>query len=191
MSQTVVQGEYYFSRQEMVAGFNFSADGKFQFFYAYGAVDRNATGTFSVEGDLLKLKSDKEAGKDFTIQDQSKQPKGYSIVFKDANQFLIKNILCVFFIDGKKLEAHSDSEGVLNMDLPNCDTIYVQHPLFPDIFTLIKDKKNSNNRFVLTLNPSLEQVSFKGIDFKIVSEKEITCFANYFMNLPEIKFLKQ
>ena len=40
MSQSTVQGEYYFRKQEMVAGFNFSADGKFQFFYSYGAVDR-------------------------------------------------------------------------------------------------------------------------------------------------------
>ena len=32
MAQPTIQGEYIFSRQEMVAGFNFSADGKFEFF---------------------------------------------------------------------------------------------------------------------------------------------------------------
>jgi hypothetical protein len=55
MAQKTVPGEYYFSRQEMVAGFKFSPDGRFEFFYSYGAVDRNASGTFSVEGDILKL----------------------------------------------------------------------------------------------------------------------------------------
>ena len=124
MAQTSVLGEYYFRKQEMVAGFNFSADGKFQFFYSYGAVDRNATGTFSVHGDTLQLKSDKEAGKDFTIKMQSKQAKGYTIIFSDPNQFLIKDILCIFFVNGKKQESYSNSKGEAYIDLPNCDTIY-------------------------------------------------------------------
>lgn len=80
----------------MVAGFNFSADGKFQFFYSYGALDRNATGTFFVEGDTLKIKSDKELGKDFTIINQSKQAKGYILIFDDPNKYLLKDILCIF-----------------------------------------------------------------------------------------------
>jgi hypothetical protein len=191
MPQTTIQGEYYFRRMEMVAGFNFSADHKFQFFFSYGAVDRSASGTFSIEGDVLKLKSDKEAGKDFTITGQSKQASGYSITFKDDNNYLLKNILCVFRVDGKDQEAYSDSNGEVHVDLANCDTIYVQHSLYPDIFTLVKDKNNTNNNFTLTLNPSLEQVSFKGIDFKIAGDKTITCLPNYFMGMEDIKFVKE
>jgi hypothetical protein len=191
MAQTSVLGEYYFRKQEMVAGFNFSADGKFQFFYSYGAVDRNATGIFSVHGDTLQLKSDKEAGKDFTIKMQTKQAKGYTIIFNDPNQFLIKDILCIFFVNGNKQELYSNSKGEVYIDLPNCDTIYVQHPLFPDILSLVKDKKNENNKFVLTLNPSLAQVSFKGIDLKIKDGKTLTCIPNYFMDVPKIEFIKQ
>lgn len=191
MSQTTVQGEYYFRRTEMVAGFNFSADGKFQFFYSYGAVDRSATGTFSVKGDILKLKSDKEAGNDFTITSQSKQAKGYSISFKHPNKYLLKNILCVFVVNGKEQEAWTDSNGEIHVDLAHCDTIYVQHSLYPDIATIIKDKNNTNNSFTLTLNPSLEQVSFKGIDFKIADKKTISCLSDYFMGMPDIKFVKQ
>jgi len=191
MAQTPVLGEYYFRKQEMVAGFNFSADGKFQFFYSYGAIDRNATGTFSVHGDTLQLKSDKEAGKDFKIKMQSKQAKGYTIIFSDPNQFLIKDISCIFLVNGKKQELYSNSKGEAYIDLPNCDTIFVQHPLFPDILSLVKDKKNENNRFILTLNPSLAQVSFKGIDLKIEDGKTLTCIPNYFMDIPKIEFVKQ
>lgn len=67
MSQHKIEGEYYFRKMEMASGFNFTADGKFQFFFSYGAVDRNATGTFSVTGNTLQLKSDKEPGKDFSV----------------------------------------------------------------------------------------------------------------------------
>jgi hypothetical protein len=63
--------------------------------------------------------------------------------------------------------------------------------LYPDIPTLIKDEKNDNNRFTLSLNPSLEKVSFKGIDFKIAGDKMITCLPNYFMAMADIKFIKQ
>ena len=81
---------------EMASGFNFTPDGKFEFFFSYGAIDRSATGIFYVEGDTLKLKSDKEPGKDFTITSESKAAKGYTLIFKDANKYLAQNILCIF-----------------------------------------------------------------------------------------------
>lgn len=191
MSQPIVNGEYFYRKMEMVAGFNFSPDGKFQFFYSYGAADRNATGTFEVKGDTLKLKSDKEAGKDFTITNQTKTGKGYSLTFEHPNNYLVNNILAVFFMGDKQQEAYTDDNGKLHVDIPYCDSIYVQHRLFPDILTLVKSKSNDNNTFKLSLNPSLEQVSFKGIDFKIESEKKITCLPNYFMEMDGIGFVKK
>ncbi|MEO6732826.1 MAG: hypothetical protein ABIN01_16505 [Ferruginibacter sp.] len=191
MSQAVVSGEYYFRKMEMVAAFNFSADGKFQFFFSYGAVDRNATGTFMVKGDTLKLKSDKVAGKDFTIANQAKAGTGYTLKFDHPNKYLLKHIRCIFFIGDKQKEEYTDSEGKVYIDNPRCDSIYVQHSLYPDILTLVKDQKNDNNTFKLSLNPSLEQVSFKGIDFKIESDKKITCIPNYFLEMSGIAFVKQ
>lgn len=175
----------------MAAGFSFSADGKFNFYYSYGAVDRNATGTFLVEGDTIKIKSDKEPGKDFTIINQSRQPKGYTLIFDDPNKYLLKNILCILFINGLQKKIYSDSNGEVNIDIPHCDSIYVQHPLFPDIVTLIKDEKNDNNFFHLKLNPSLTQISFKGINLKIEDDKTISCLPNYFMEIDNIKFIKE
>jgi hypothetical protein len=72
LAQSSLQGEYYFNRQELVAGFNFTKDGQFQFFYSYGAVDRNATGIYAVDGDQVILYSNKEPGKDFTVSKQNK-----------------------------------------------------------------------------------------------------------------------
>ncbi|HEY2720726.1 MAG TPA: hypothetical protein VGI82_03315 [Chitinophagaceae bacterium] len=191
MSQNVIEGEYYFRKMEMASGFNFTKDGKFRFFYAYGSVDRTATGSFTIDGDTLKLRSDKEPGKDFTIINQSKQRSGYNIAFKHPNKYLVKNIICIFVIDGQAHEAHSDENGEVNVDLPHCDTIYAVHNLYPDVPTLIKDEKNENNQFALELKPSLEQVSFKDIIFKIIDGKTISCSNNYFMDAIDIKFTKQ
>lgn len=191
MSQTTIEGEYYFRKMEMASGFNFTKDGKFQFFYTYGAVDRTATGSFRVEGDTLELKSDKEPGKDFAILNESKQGNGYGIEFKHANKYLLKNILCIFVIDGKQHEEYSDENGEVKVDLPRCDTIYVLHTFFPDAPTLIKDEKDNNNHFTLELKPSLEQVSFKQMVFKIIDDKTISCLNNNFIEAPDITFIKQ
>lgn len=191
MSQMKVVGEYYFRKTEMVAGFNFSADGTFRFFFSYGAVDRNASGTFLADGDTLRLSSDKVAGRDFTITRQEKKGKGYSLVFSHPNKYLLANIRCQFFTDGKMEDAFPDNEGKIHIDLAHCDSIYVQHLLYPDIATLVKDAANENNSFALTLNDTLEQVSFKGIDFKIENDKTISCIPNYFLPMKDIKFEKQ
>lgn len=175
----------------MVAGFNFSEDGMFQFFFSYGAVDRNATGTFTVEGNMVKLQSNKEAGNDFTVTAQSKEATGYTIRFDHPNKYLLNHILCIFFIDGKKQEILADSTGHLYIDLAYCDSIYAQHLLYPDIATLIKDVGNKNNSFTCTLNPSLEQVSFKGIDLTIEEDQSLSWLPNYFLEMPGVRFIKQ
>ena len=191
MSQTAIEGEYYFRKMEMASGFNFSKDGKFQFFYVYGSVDRNAAGSFTVEGDTLKLKSDKEPGKDFTITNQSKNGTGYTVQFIHPNKYALKHILCIFVVDGKQQEEFTDDNGQVHVEIPHCDTIYALHTLYPDIPTIVKDDKNDNNHFTLELKPSLEQVSFKDIIFKIIDGKTIECINNYFMDATDIKFIKQ
>jgi hypothetical protein len=71
MSQTNITGEYFFRKTEMVARFNFTKAGTFQFLFSYGAVDRTASGTYTIEGNKIKLKSNKEPGRDFTVTAQN------------------------------------------------------------------------------------------------------------------------
>jgi len=184
-----IQGEYYFRQTEMAAGFKFTEDGQFQFFFTYGAVDRSAAGTFSVEGNMVKLKSEKEPGKDFTVNREFRQGEGYHLAFTNANSMMVENIRCFVLVGDKREEAVTDSQGRIQLDIPHCDSIYVQHLLFPDIVTLVKSPENLNNHFELSLNPSLEQVSFKGIDFTIEEDGSLSCLPNYFMLMPGIRFL--
>ena len=189
MTPSPIYGEYHFQKHEMVAAFRFSKDGKFQFYYIYGAVDRNATGTFTVEGDVVKLKSDKEAGRDFTVDRQERKSGGYHLLFRHPNKYLVDHIRVICFIGEEHYEDVTGSSGEVHIDLPRCDRIYLQHGLFPDVVTQIKDEANENNYFELSLNPSLEQVSFKGVDLKIEGDR-LTCLPNYLMPLEGIAFVK-
>ncbi len=73
-SQNTLSGVYSLRGiREMAAAFEFNTEGKFRFYYAYGAIDRNAEGTYTIEGTKIILKSTKEAGKDFNIKSQSQK----------------------------------------------------------------------------------------------------------------------
>ena len=194
-AMTKLDGEYTLQGiHDMAAGFRFTPDGKFEFFYIYGVSDRNATGTYTVEGDTVKLKSDKEPGKDFKIDHQSKKGKGYTIQVTAPNEYLLRNIICLYF-DGEAPDAtqtnsaETDSKGIIHLDVSSVDTIYLRHEIFPDIPTLIKDKNNPNNYFEVSLLPTLGQVSFKGIDL-FIKEDTLTCHPNYFMPFENIRFVK-
>lgn len=176
--------------QDMAAGFKFTPDGRFEFFYVYGAGDRNATGTYTVEGDTVKLKSDKEPGNDFKIDTQRKQGKGYTIKVNDANTNFLSAVSCFYFIGETRESVRANKEGIIHIDLPSIDTLFVRHEMAVDIPTLVKDKDNDNNYFEVSLLPSLGQVSFKGIDL-FIEEDTLTCHPNYFMPFEHIRFEKE
>ena len=73
----------------------------------------------------------------------------------------------------------------------HCDKIYVSCEIFPDIPTLIKDENNTNNRFEVSLLPIVQEVSFKGIDFKIEDDSTISCYPNYVFMMENIRFHRQ
>ena len=191
MQAQTVSGEYYLTGiPEMASGFNFSADGHFGFFFIYGAVDRMATGTYTVEGNTIKLQSDKIPGKDFDIVKESKKGSGVTIRIIDENSYLASNVRCIYFVNDEQNEAYADDQGRIHIDSTNCGKVYVQHGIFPDIATLIRDENNENNYFELVLNADIQKVSFKGIDFTIV-EDTITCIPNYFLPMDNIRYVKQ
>ncbi len=175
---------------DMAAGFKFTPDGRFEFFYAYGAGDRQATGTYTIEGDTVKLKSDKEPGKDFKIETQRKQGKGYTIKVNDANTNYLSYVSCFYFVGETRELVAANNEGIIHIDLPEVDSLHVRHELAVDIPTLVKDKANDNNYFEVSLLPSLGQVSFKGIDL-FIKEDTLTCHPNYFMPFENIRFEKE
>lgn len=190
-SQKTLSGVYSLRGiHEMAAAFEFNKEGNFRFYYAYGAVDRNAEGTYTVEGTKIVLKSNKEAGKDFTIKSQTQKSKNYRIQVIAPNPYLLQHVRAACFIGKEQTEYFSDKSGLIEIDNPVIDSIFLQHGLYPDIFTKIKDAANTNTIFEVELNPSLVQVSFKGIDLEIESDA-LHCLPNYFLPFENIRFVKE
>ena len=191
MAQGKLDGSYRLTGSpEMASAFLFREDGTFEFFFSYGAVDRNATGRYALHGDTLTLHSDKEAGKDFTVVKAEKKGNGYHVKISNPNAFLTKHVLAVALAEGKENLFESDGNGEIKIALNSCDKLYLQHQLFPDALSLIKDSTNTNNDFEVTLNPSLAQVSFKGIAF-LLKDDALTCGPNYFFPMEKVRFVKE
>jgi len=190
MTKNTFSGEYHLvGVHEMASGFNFTPEGKYEFYYVYGAMDRVSSGTYSIEGETIKLKSNKVPGQDFNITNQKKQDNGYTIRVSDPNTILANNVHCIYYVNGEQYDEYTDNSGVIRIQQDNCEKIYIRHGLYLDIPMLIKDETNSNNYFEVTLKPSLQEVSFQGIDF-FIKEDMITCLPNYFMPIDDIRFEK-
>lgn len=189
--QAQLDGEYRLQGvQDMASAFHFTRDGKFEFFYIYGAVDRSASGNYTLAGDTLKLESNKMPGNDFAIRKQKKQGKGYTIQAIAPNPILLNNIICLSFTDGIQDAAFSDSEGKIVIDKEKVDSMFLLHELFPDYPTQIKDPQNANNYFEVELLPSLGEVSFKGIDF-LLHDDILTCLPNMMFPFEKVRFVKE
>jgi hypothetical protein len=175
---------------EMVAAFEFKQD-SFRFYFIYGAVDRSAGGSFTIQNGNIILHAAKIPGKDFTIVRQEKRGDGTSIKISDPNTALLRNIVG-FFIKGiEQDQQFSDDQGMIHSKMENCDTIFVMHSLFPDAPTLIKSKvADKNNYFELTLNPSLAELSFKDFILTIDSE-ELTGSLPWLFEREKAVFVKE
>jgi hypothetical protein len=149
---------------EMAAEFHFTADGRFEFGFAYGAVDREASGTYSIDKGQITFHSNKTPGKDFTVKHRERKGEGSTVHVSDANPYLTRHVICFFKKGDRTDQVYTDESGVAHSEMTGCDSIFVFHSLFPDAMTTIKDVADTtNNYFELGLNPSLAGVSFKGI----------------------------
>lgn len=174
---------------EMVCMFRFEKNGKFSFTYIYGAVDRNAEGTYSIEGDTIKLQSMKPAGEDVVVVKSEKREGNITIQVVDQQQFLTQYAIGHFMNDGKHDRVESDSHGRIVLPVVTTEKVWVSNDLFPDVPSMIRDVNDSNTYFEVSFKPSLAEVSFKGIDL-FIKDDHLTCLPNSLLPILDAAFYK-
>lgn len=159
---------------DMAAEFRFTPEGRFEFGFAYGAVDREAKGTYTVMDGKITLHSDKVAGKDFSVKEKKREGKGFTVKISNPNSYLTRHVMALFKKGDHYDQQYSNDEGIIHSQLTECDSIFVMSTLFPDAMTMIKGPADvTANYFELTLNPSLAQVSFKGVTPRVEKDRII------------------
>ena len=173
----------------MVAGFHFTPEGKFSFYYSYGAVDREATGTYVLENGIVHLLSDKPAGKDFRVV-QKKSGSHYRIQVLNEPTHMDAAIVARYTANGDTLQAVSDGKGLILLPENDCGNIWLQHRFFPDILSLIKAESDTERDFQVAMSPDFYAVSFKGIELRVEADT-LHCPANYVMPIEDLRFVKR
>lgn len=168
MQQNTVTGEYALRGvPEMVARFKFNDDSTFQFMYIYGASDRSAQGTYTVENGNVILHGTKAANKDFELVEEKKSGHGITVSIADENEALLRNVVCYFINKKDTIMAETNAEGIATVNMPDCEEVQLIHGYFPDVPTSYKIKGNENNFFQFALKPSLTEVVFDNVKLNV------------------------
>ncbi len=180
--------------REMGAGFEFTNNGRFNFYLAYGGLDRNATGTYTIVNDTIKLKSDKVPASDYEVDSRKhdNQYPGFAIMVDDKNSFIVSYTIAVAVINGEMQSYNCNSEGLITIDTNTCEKIFLWNQLYGDLMTPIfdaaKDKANKNY-ITVKMKPTLQQFTFAGIDL-LMKENKLILPANQLLNGEDLKFEK-
>lgn len=188
-------GEYSLTGiPEMASGFKFNNDNTFQFFYIYGASDRQAHGTYSTEGSRIVLKGSKSAGNDFSLIQKLNNKSGNNISVKitDKNVLLLKNVVCYFMNAKDTVFAETNSEGIAVAEMPDCNQIQLIHSFFPDMPSILEVDINEYNYFEFSLNPSLAEVVFDNyiIEHDETDTNVLYCSNKYLFPGEKVIFVK-
>ncbi|MBL0334014.1 MAG: hypothetical protein IPP73_01380 [Chitinophagaceae bacterium] len=87
-------GEYYLQGvTEMASGFKLDENGRFDFFFSYGALDRQGRGTWAVKNGQVVFNSDQPATADFTLLEKSQgDHEEILVMVKDSNPLICRHM---------------------------------------------------------------------------------------------------
>lgn len=110
LAQSAVPGEYYLRGvMEVGSGFLFKPDSTFQFFFSYGALDREGSGTWTLKGNEVVLNSRPRPLHDFALVNSYKNGNG-----KITIRIVDNNPLLVRYVFGRMVFADSTIEAMAN-----------------------------------------------------------------------------
>lgn len=162
-------GEYYLQGvMEVGSGFRFNEDKTFDFFYAYGAMDRMAKGTWEQRGDSLILNNEPKPDKDFVlVQSKRTGSKGIAIQIKDPNPMVLSHIYCRMKTANGILEGESDRSGRIAFEPATIQAISLIHAFWPDRFSVFEVTHPEHNYFEFTIHPKIAEVEFNNLVLRI------------------------
>lgn len=173
-AQTIQSGEYYLEGvMEVGSGFRLNPDKTFEFFFSYGAMDREAKGTWEQKGDSLILNNARKPSRDFVlVASKQTKDKHITIQIKDPNQQILRYVECQIKTDKGTQEGRSDEKGRITFDPAVVQAISLIHVLWSDRLSVFEVAQPSDTYFEFTIDPHIVDVEFNNLVLRI-EEKEL------------------
>jgi hypothetical protein len=172
MDTATLPGEYYLQgMREMASGFLLKPDSSFQFFFSYGALDRQGSGKWAVKDDQLILNSAARSPYDFALVESKKVAGDFITVrIKDNNTNLLRYVHYSLQngVEGSWLPANKDGE--IKFPKQDIATISLVFEFCTERFSTFSITDKTHNDFTFRFEPWLMEVFLK--DFTLQIDKD-------------------
>ncbi|MEI9945258.1 MAG: hypothetical protein WDN26_13710 [Chitinophagaceae bacterium] len=188
---TEIAGEYYLRGvPEMASGFKLNSDNTFQFFLAYGALDRYGSGEWKTENGRLILQSKIWSGKDFALlESKTAGDDGVTVKITDKNQNVLRYVYGNLEKDTKESWRPANSDGMISFPKQDVSNISLVFEFCPERFSVFTVDNPKHNYFEFRFEPWLVEFFFN--DFKLAITKEGLKGKHPMMKGEEFVYVKQ
>jgi len=164
-----IVGEYYLQGvMETASGLRLNPDYSFDFFYSYGALDREGKGKWQVENNIIILNSERKPITNFALS-RSEKTEGDSIVIKitDKNSLILKYVQCSFQIGNRAISVETNSTGVAAIPYTPFDSLTLIFTICPESPGVFIDLNKNHNYFEFRFEKWICEVFFKDLPLRI------------------------
>ena len=99
---------------EVASGFELKEDSTFEFYFAYGALDRTGSGKWSIENNNIILNSKPYPGEDFKMVSKLSTKNNYTTIkIEDTNKNLYTLVYCLARRPNGDTIINADENGII------------------------------------------------------------------------------
>jgi hypothetical protein len=166
---STIIGEYNLTGvMEMASVLRLNEDSTFQFYFAYGAADREGSGTWILQDSKVILNSKPRPPKDFKLIESSiENDKDFTIRFANVNAAFFPFLECHLKTTDKQLELKPGSDGMITAPPGDYTAIGFLFVLCGDRPSLFTDLKKGHNSYTFGIEPWICEVFFNNIRLTI------------------------
>lgn len=175
-TQPTITGVYQLRGvMEMASAILLKHDSSFEFYFSYGAIDRNGSGKWHWnEKDstiVLNTPAADRHTSDYSLYSSRKEAGNLSTFrMADENPYLIRYTQFRIYTDKDTIEGGTDEKGFFTMPQQPVKKIELLFELCPERFSTIEIKDNSHNYFEFRLEPWITEVYFNNVVLRPTEE---------------------
>ena len=167
-AQPAIAGEYYLRGvTEVGSGFLLMPDSTFQFFFSYGALDREGSGTWVLKDKRITLNSRRRPDHDFAVKSSKKSDDNFiTIRITDNNTQLLKYVYAKMEFTDTIMEGMTDQRGEIQFpkkEVKNLSLVFQFCPEKISVFELNKE----HNQFEFRFEPWIAEYFFADFHLKL------------------------
>lgn len=156
-------GEYYLQGvMEMASGFKLNDDSSFQFFFSYGALDREGSGRWSLDGNTVILNSTGKSPEDFTlIKSATVAEAPFSIRVTGLPPAFFSYVYAKLKSGENSKTVKADKNGIITFNTNHAESIELLFELCPEKKFVYKVENSAVNYLEFKMEASITNMRFE------------------------------